>query len=143
MIDYLCNEAYNLAAIPLGERFEMSDDVKAKLTRAKRHIQAKEYNKARLILDGVNHPTASKWLKKLDEIAPIPKMGKNKLATRIKIGLIVAGLLFVVLFFVADNMRVQNNVNDFQERFDEAVEWCSEYYTGAEYSECLDRRLGN
>jgi len=39
-----------------------------KLQRARELISAKEYRQAREILTGMEHPTAVKWLQKLDEI---------------------------------------------------------------------------
>ncbi len=41
-----------------------------KLQRAKDLIQVKRYDEARAVLKTVDHPTAQKWLQKLDEIAP-------------------------------------------------------------------------
>lgn len=43
-----------------------------KLGIAKTLIQQKKYAEAREILESVNHPTATKWLAKLNEIAPVP-----------------------------------------------------------------------
>lgn len=43
---------------------------KEKMVEAKSLIQQKRYNEARAILRSVNHPTAMKWLAKLDDIAP-------------------------------------------------------------------------
>ena len=45
-------------------------NVQDDLQRAREHIQAKRYSKARRILKRLNDPTAIKWLAKLDEIAP-------------------------------------------------------------------------
>lgn len=42
------------------------------LERAKALIKAKQYSKARRILEPLNHPTAEKWLAKLDDIDPFP-----------------------------------------------------------------------
>lgn len=38
------------------------------LSRAKALIQAKQYDQARAILAGMDHPTARKWLAKIDEM---------------------------------------------------------------------------
>ena len=49
----------------------MTDDAsKKKMMRARSLIQNKQYADARAILKQVNHPTAKKWLDKLDTIAP-------------------------------------------------------------------------
>lgn len=43
----------------------------AKLEQARLHIKAKRYADARRILEGMaTHPTAAKWLARLNEIAP-------------------------------------------------------------------------
>jgi hypothetical protein len=43
---------------------------KAKFLAAKELIQEKKYDEARAILRTINDPTAQKWLKKLDKLAP-------------------------------------------------------------------------
>jgi hypothetical protein len=43
---------------------------KAKFEAAKELIQERKFDEARAILKTVEHPTANKWLKKLDEIDP-------------------------------------------------------------------------
>ena len=35
-------------------------------------IEAKRFNEARALLRTINHPTASKWLAKIDELDPFP-----------------------------------------------------------------------
>ena len=54
---------------------------KDKLQEAKQLIQQKKYDEARQLLRTVNHPTAQKWLAKLDEL---PKAGQAKQATSAK-----------------------------------------------------------
>jgi hypothetical protein len=44
---------------------------KAKMLEARRLIEQKRYDDARSILIQVDHPTADKWLAKLDQIAPV------------------------------------------------------------------------
>ena len=44
---------------------------KAKMQAARELIQEKRYQEARAILQSVDHPTARKWLAKLDQIAPV------------------------------------------------------------------------
>ena len=63
-------------------------DMKQKMERARDLIKAQRYDEARTILQGVNHPTAKKWLMKLEEIAPIddfpePDWGVDKAVSRI------------------------------------------------------------
>lgn len=43
---------------------------KAKFDAARQLIQEKKYDQARALLETIDHPTAIKWLAKLDEIAP-------------------------------------------------------------------------
>lgn len=43
-----------------------------KLAAAKELIQEKRYAEARILLQTINHPTAIKWLAKLDQISPPP-----------------------------------------------------------------------
>jgi hypothetical protein len=44
--------------------------LKAKFQAAKQLIQDKNYSEARTLLRSIDHPTASQWLEKLDQIAP-------------------------------------------------------------------------
>jgi hypothetical protein len=88
-----------------------------KLAAAKELIQEKRYDEARVLLRTVNHPTATKWLAKLDNIDPpsrqTPRQDsqqerfyrrENQRANRRRIGdglyLIVAGLVCFGLFAV-------------------------------------------
>lgn len=60
------------------------------LRQARKHIKAKDYDQARRILKKVNHPTARKWLAKLDEIAPERK------ANRWRRGCLIVALVALV-----------------------------------------------
>jgi len=51
--------------------------VREQLEHARELIQARQYNEARALLSGIEHPTAEKWLIKLDEIDP-PLAGLEK-----------------------------------------------------------------
>lgn len=44
---------------------------KEQLQQAKSLIQAKRYREARRVLSKIDHPTADRWLERLDEIAPV------------------------------------------------------------------------
>lgn len=55
---------------------------KAKFDAAKQLIQEKQYDQARALLENIDHPTAAKWLAKLNEIAPKNK-SKQKSKRRI------------------------------------------------------------
>lgn len=43
-----------------------------KIEKARAYIVAKEYQKARAVLVGVDHPTAHKWIAKIDGLDPRP-----------------------------------------------------------------------
>lgn len=51
-------------------RYELNEEIKQKFARAKAFITVEQYDKAREILKTIDHPTATKWLEKLDIIAP-------------------------------------------------------------------------
>lgn len=47
----------------------MEDQVRSELMRAKKLIQAGRYEQARGLLITIDHPTADKWLEKLNQVA--------------------------------------------------------------------------
>jgi hypothetical protein len=49
-----------------------AEEMKERFAQARTHIEAKQYNEARAILKTINHPTALKWLQKIDELDPFP-----------------------------------------------------------------------
>jgi len=52
---------------------------KAKFAVAKEFIQDEDYDSARIILQSLNHPTAKKWLARIDELdPPFPKTTSKK-----------------------------------------------------------------
>lgn len=88
--------------------------VASKLQEAKLLIQAKQYDDARKLLESIDHPTAIKWLAKLDEIAP-KKSEKRTTGNLVVpaitgfIGLAV-GLVIGALTFGANNGTVSTTV---------------------------------
>ncbi|MFW5696189.1 MAG: hypothetical protein ACOCXR_00225 [Phototrophicaceae bacterium] len=72
---------------------------KAKMQTAQQLIKSKEYTQARAILRTVDHPTAYKWLARLDEIAPEPKKPKKKKKNHLR------PYLFAVLAVLAINLK--------------------------------------
>jgi len=50
---------------------------------ARQLIQQKKYSEARAILEQLDHPTATQWLDKLDEIAPLPQNTVNSLSDQL------------------------------------------------------------
>src|SRR4051794_17202967 len=89
---------------------------KAKFEAAKELIDEKRYDEARTILKTIDHPTAAKWLNKLDAIAPQDEVDKpskpitgkaRKKPTRLQLFLLIAfGLIFAVLI-IAEVQRSQ------------------------------------
>jgi hypothetical protein len=51
----------------------VSENLKQRMLQAKVAIKAKQYDKARKLLKGVDHPKAREWLAKLDKVAPKSK----------------------------------------------------------------------
>jgi len=64
-----------------------------RMLQAREHIKAKRYDEARAILKTIDHPTARKWLAKLNEIAPPPEP-KSFLSKPVIYGLDCGCLLF-------------------------------------------------
>jgi cytoskeletal protein RodZ len=75
---------------------------KEKLVVAREFIKEKKYKEARTILESIDHPTAKKWLAKLDIVAPekkisLPVLG-SLVITMILIGIVgIAILIFSIL----------------------------------------------
>jgi hypothetical protein len=77
---------------------------KAKLLAARELIKEKEYEEARTLLKGIDHPTAKKWLDKLDEISP-----ESKKTVSIPYPILIVGgvgisvVIFVLIFVLLTN----------------------------------------
>jgi hypothetical protein len=52
-----------------------NDNVKQRMLQAKEAIKAKEYDKARKLLKGIDHPKAREWLARLEKQSPKRKWG--------------------------------------------------------------------
>jgi hypothetical protein len=83
--------------------------LKEKFAVAKAFIDDKQYGEARTILKTIDHPTADKWLAKLDEIAPeevVVEKGANPLRKMSKKYWAIAGavLLVIVIVFVVSRL---------------------------------------
>lgn len=101
--------------------------IKEQLAHAKSYIQAKEYDKARRILQGMNHPTATKWLQRLDTLAP-PAKPSGLTANHIKIGLVAVGLMIVGLFVISmilEDRAIASDIEESRQAVEEAREFCS------------------
>jgi hypothetical protein len=78
---------------------------KEKLIAASEFIREKKYVEARVILKGMDHPTAKKWLEQLDKIVPEPKGPKTRSRNLLLLGgvgitMVIAGIaVAIVLFF--------------------------------------------
>lgn len=70
----------------------MANGVKKRMLLAREAIKAKEYDKARKLLEGLEHPTAIAWLAKLDKIES--RKAKPKLG-------LVQYVIFCVIFVCA------------------------------------------
>lgn len=73
---------------------------KAKFDAAKQLIQKKQYDQARALLETVDHPTATKWLAKLDEIAPKshPKAKGNRSTRRLLMAILAVPLTCLIIW---------------------------------------------
>lgn len=77
---------------------------KAKFDAAKELIDEKRYDEARALLKTIDHPTAAKWLDRLDVIAPATQaiaIKARKKPTRLQMVLLIVGLLIIGLFILA------------------------------------------
>lgn len=76
-------------------------DPTSTLKIAKQLIEEKHFDEARAILKKLDHPTATRWLAKLDEIAPPPKPQKQKQKfSPLLLASAGAGLLVLLIFLV-------------------------------------------
>jgi len=125
----------------------MSPETKKRLSIAKKLIQSRQYAKARELLWDIEHPTATKWLIKLDEIDPQPnaKAKSNSRSHQIKIGLLVIGLFIIgafIVFLVVENRMVESRVNAIIEAREDANRECRlDGKTGAELGDCVERKM--
>jgi hypothetical protein len=78
---------------------------KEKLIVASEFIREKKYVEARVILKGMDHPTAKKWLDQLDKVAPETKLTKPRSNNLLLLGgvgitMVIAGIaVAIVLVF--------------------------------------------
>lgn len=80
----------------------MSEIIKQRMLQARDAIKAKQYDKARTLLKGINHPTAKKWLIQLDNIDLKIKSKakpKSRLFEYVTIGFIIIVGLIAIAFF--------------------------------------------
>ena len=80
---------------------------KAKLQYARELIQEKQYAKARAVLKEIDHPTAYKWLSKLDELDPPTRARINPIVL-VPVSLIVVSILILIAFLVGRSSRNQD-----------------------------------
>lgn len=82
--------------------YAKNEEIKEKFAKAKAFITVEQYDKARAILKTIDHPTAQKWLEKLDVIAPEKpevvglKKSRRNLATGCFMFLLICGALYIV-----------------------------------------------
>jgi predicted Holliday junction resolvase-like endonuclease len=81
---------------------------KRKLLEAQGLIKAKRYEEARKILETVNHPKATDWLLRLEQIAPIKRRNRRTIVLTV----IVLAALVVALVMLANSVRnIQQDVD--------------------------------
>ncbi len=88
-----------------------------KLARAKEMIQEKRYEEARTLLKTINHPTATKWLAKLEEITPpepeedeiVPPSLPSREPVIVSWMTVAGALVMVVLLIMVVYQQIQLN----------------------------------
>lgn len=85
------------------------NETKKQMLRAKSLIQQNRYAEARTILKHINHPTAERWLDKLNTIAP-----ESSWWQRNKIKVFVAVLVLLVIVLLVANSQYQQSLDAFQ-----------------------------
>ena len=70
----------------------MSGTTKAQLQQVQRLLKAKKYDQARRLLVTIDHPTARKWLEKLDKIAPVKPLGSRNVIGWLRDHILIAGI---------------------------------------------------
>jgi hypothetical protein len=79
---------------------------KAKFDAAKQFIQVKQYDQARALLETIDHPTAAKWLAKLDEIVPKgnPKAKSKRRINRLWMAVLAVPLTCLIIWVLVSVM---------------------------------------
>jgi cobalamin biosynthesis protein CobD/CbiB len=85
--------------MPNNYSLDIDMSVKEQMAIAKAYIKDKQYDKARKILKGIQHPTAEKWLNQLNKKYP-QKVSKYKKTTRI-MGAIIVSIVIVFVVLIA------------------------------------------
>ena len=70
----------------------MSGTTKAQLQQVQKLLKAKKYDQARRLLVTIDHPTARKWLEKLDKIAPVKPLGSRNVIGWLRDHILIAGI---------------------------------------------------
>lgn len=78
----------------------MQSSVRSQLEVARNLIRRKDYSAARKLLLTIDHPTAQKWLDRLDEVAPLPATHGNRVLIAAIAVLVVLLLGLISLAFV-------------------------------------------
>lgn len=87
-------------------------ETKQILQRAKTHIQHKEYTQARKLLTPIrDNTTASRWLAKLDEIAP-PRQSRSW--TRIALVMALVALVILIIVLIPELQSVNDQAAQFR-----------------------------
>lgn len=86
----------------------MAESTKQKMLEAKRLIQQKQYDDARVILEGVNHPKAQEWLSKLPAPAKTksPKQSSTNSNIPFPLWQAIAGVEFVIILLLVAGLVI-------------------------------------
>jgi len=82
---------------------------KAKLEYARELIQEKRYAEARDVLGQVHHPTAAKWLKRLEDIAPATTAPRKQSKTRVGCWIGVLAVLILGAIAILTDPRARSD----------------------------------
>ena len=83
-----------------------------KFLQAREHIQAKQYDEARTILQTINHPMAQHWLNRLDKLAPEAAISQSEIVppSSSRSRIVAAGdLLVIAVVLVSAAILLVNN----------------------------------
>ena len=78
----------------------MSGTTKVQLRQAQKLLKAQKYDQARRLLVTIDHPTARKWLEKLDKIAPVKPLGSRNVIGWLGDHMLIAGIGGIVVLIL-------------------------------------------
>mgnify|MGYP003969494137 CR=1 FL=1 len=99
----------------------MSGTTKAQLQQAQKLLKAKKYDQARRLLVTIDHPTARKWLEKLDKIAPVKPLGSRNVIGWLRDHRLVAAIIGGVIVLVLGMLVIVPMFTGSSEKCDEEM----------------------